>query len=516
MFETEKLWYYWLLNTNVLPHQRFNQQKQFSFYQQHFYYQQSFVNTQSNQFFYFFTFQFFYFSTFQFFYFFTFQSVYSFVSPFQQQSHFFFAFWYTQMNYQWPFLFNQFNQQFVVMNMIINNTFLFKIKNIEFLDSNPNVTQMIEIKNNYNIYHNVFLFTQRFWAIIIDEMIFIITKNLHFCLMKIVDSWYTNKLNDDSRRIYKINFIQQWCIVLKERFKKPASQALTKFHQIQYIIADVRKWWDSSEFIQNIIILKNNLYILISFNAQTMYAFKRIKNKFQIIMNSFINSLIIMNIFKNMNFHKHDWFDVYFFLIFFLFKSFSSSDGYFASSSRLSQNGFFTKDSFIDYSESSFNRSFGRNSETKTKKDSNQKRLIDISKYNDKFNQLKNEKRNDWTFTPSVNIKIESSSNSNADQSNSMTRLQFNHEYSNHNRRGDNRRWDNNQKRFWTYHSEHSDDDSSNQSSDRSDGRLMIDYFEVKEADEERIQKINDNNVKTHFFNKINTVKTIIIKIFCN
>ena len=89
------------------------------------------------------------------------------------------------MNYQRFFLFNQ---QFVVMNTIINNIFLFKAKNIEFLNSNPNVTQMIKIKNNYNIYHNVFSFTQKFRVIIINEMAFIITKNLHFYLMNIIDS----------------------------------------------------------------------------------------------------------------------------------------------------------------------------------------------------------------------------------------------------------------------------------------------------------------------------------------
>ena len=350
-------------------------------------------------------------------------------------------------------------------------------------------------------------------------MIFVITKNLHFCLMNIIDNWYTNKLNNDFHRIYKIDFIQQWCIVLKKWFKKSTDQALIKFHQIQYTIADVRKWWDSSEFIQDIIILKSNSYTLILFNAQTMYAFKRIKNKFQIIMNFFINSLIIMEIFRNMNFHKHDWFDVYFFLRFFLFKTFLFSflDEYFASSNHFNQNGFFTKNNFIDYSGSSFNKSFGRNSETKTEKDSNQKRFIDIFKYGDKSNQFaSNEKHNDRFSTSSVSVKVESSSNFNADQSNSMTRFQFNHEYSNHNRRNNNRWQNNNQKRFWTYHDEHSNDDFFNQSSDRSNGRLMIDYFEMKEADEKRIQKINNNNVEIHFFNKITTIKTIIIKIFCN
>ena len=106
------------------------------FYQQHFYYQQSFANTQSNQFFYFFTFQSFYSSTFQPFYSSTFQSVYSSVS----QQHFFPVFWYTQMDYQWFSLFNEFHQQFVVMSMITNNTFSFKIKNIGFFDFNSNVT----------------------------------------------------------------------------------------------------------------------------------------------------------------------------------------------------------------------------------------------------------------------------------------------------------------------------------------------------------------------------------------
>ena len=44
--------------------------------------------------------------------------------------------------------------------MIINNIFSFKAKNIEFFDFNSNVIQMIKIKDNYNIYHNVFSFTQ--------------------------------------------------------------------------------------------------------------------------------------------------------------------------------------------------------------------------------------------------------------------------------------------------------------------------------------------------------------------
>ena len=250
-----------------------------------------------------------------------------------------------------------------------------------------------------------------------------------------------------------------------------------------------------------------------------MYAFEWIKNKFWIIINFFINLLIIMNIFKNMNFHKHDWFDVYFFLRFFLFKTFlfSFSDEYSASSNCFSQNGFFTKNSFIDYSGSSFNKFFGRNFKTKTEKDFNQKRLIDIFKYGDKSNQFaSNKKRSDRFSTPNVSIKVESSSNSNADQSNSMTKFQFSHDYSNHNRRNDNRRWGNNQKRSRAYHGEHSDDDSSSQSSDRSDGRLTIDYFKVKKANEERIQEIDDDNIEIHFFNKVNTIKSIIIKIFCN
>ena len=82
------------------------------------------------------------------------------------------------------------------------------------------------------------------------------------------------------------------------------------------------------------------------------------------------------------------------------------------------------KNSFIDYSESSFNKSFDRNSEMKTKKDSNQKKLTDIFKYDDKSNQSAlNKKRNDQSSTSSINIKIESSSNFNVDQSNLMTRF---------------------------------------------------------------------------------------------
>ena len=97
-----------------------------------------------------------------------------------------------------------------------------------------------------------------------------------------------------------------------------------------------------------------------------------------------------------------------------------------------------------------------------------------------------------------------------------MTKFQFNHDYSNRNYRNDNHQQDNNQKQSRAYHDEHSNDDFSSQSFDHSDSRLFIKYSEMKETNEKRIQKINDDNVETHFFNKINTVKTIIIRIFCN
>ena len=164
-------------------------------------------------------------------------------------------------------------------------------------------------------------------------------------------------------------------------------------------------------------------------------------------MNLFISLSTITDIFKSMNFRKHDWFDNYFFLRFFSFKTFlfSFSDEYSASSNRFSQNGFFARNNFSGYSESSFNKSFGRNSEMKTKKDSNQKKLTDISKYDNKSNQsASNKKRNDRSLTSSFSVKVESSSNSNADQSNSMKKFQFSHDYLNHNRRNDNRRRDNN------------------------------------------------------------------------
>ena len=98
-----------------------------------------------------------------------------------------------------------------------------------------------------------------------------------------------------------------------------------------------------------------------------------------------------------------------------------------------------------------------------------------------------------------------------------MIKSQFSHDYSNRNRRGDHRHQNNNLKQFRTYHDEHSDDDFSSQSSDHSNDRLTIDYLKMEEADEKRIQKINDdNNIKIHFSNKINTIKSVIIKVFCN
>ena len=94
------------------------------------------------------------------------------------------------MNYQRFFLFNQFEQHFAFYFVSVNmsNTFSFKIKNIEYFNFNPNATQMIKMKNNFNIYYNIFSFTQRLRAIAVNEMASVVSKNLHFCLMGIADS----------------------------------------------------------------------------------------------------------------------------------------------------------------------------------------------------------------------------------------------------------------------------------------------------------------------------------------
>ena len=58
---------------------------------------------------------------------------------------------------------------------------IFCIKNINYFDFNSNVS-FIEIKNNYNVYHNVFSFINRLRMKIDIMNVAVLKKNLDFCL----------------------------------------------------------------------------------------------------------------------------------------------------------------------------------------------------------------------------------------------------------------------------------------------------------------------------------------------
>lgn len=73
----------------------------------------------------------------------------------------------------------------------------FRPRDIGFFNPDPQVIP-VESKNNYNIYHNVFSFTNRLRVKATSMDAAVLRQNLDACLLGAADNWYTNQLDSGS------------------------------------------------------------------------------------------------------------------------------------------------------------------------------------------------------------------------------------------------------------------------------------------------------------------------------
>ena len=71
---------------------------------------------------------------------------------------------------------------------------VFRARDVGYFDPNPDVPA-IEVKDNYNIYHNVFSFINRLRVKVNTIDTAVLRQNLDAYLLKKAKQWYTNQLS---------------------------------------------------------------------------------------------------------------------------------------------------------------------------------------------------------------------------------------------------------------------------------------------------------------------------------
>jgi hypothetical protein len=155
----------------------------------------------------------------------------------------------------------------------------FKAKDYGYLDPD-NSLDFVEVKEHYNIYHNVYAFTHRIRIKAANPAARIsLTQNLDVCLLGAAAKWYTNELDDVTRRMLQrdTSTIESWCEVLEQRFREAPGVSLDALLKETYTTQDVRDGKNPMDLISNIALHGKNTGIAPDDYSQMLLAYRHIE-----------------------------------------------------------------------------------------------------------------------------------------------------------------------------------------------------------------------------------------------
>ena len=92
------------------------------------------------------------------------------------------------------------------------------------------------MKDTYQIYHNVFSFTNRLKARAVTMDTTLLRTNLASCLVGRAERWYTEELSNMTRIRLQTSSIAEWCDLLEKRFRDTRGQSLAALKRERYTI----------------------------------------------------------------------------------------------------------------------------------------------------------------------------------------------------------------------------------------------------------------------------------------
>ena len=200
----------------------------------------------------------------------------------------------------------------------IGNNIKWNFANLGFFDSYyddkslASETNSIVNTDKDTYFRDVHLFIVRAKEMTLTRDEQLVKNNLWFSLKNTALKWWTDELFDVERRMTKMTMTEQkklseWISLLHNRFKQSINVVMDNLVQQRYTLKNVVVQRESREYAQKIIRLIKNVDMINVFN-QFDFIYNDIDIDVRIdTLRRFKNSIIINEMFNDMNEFKHDW-----------------------------------------------------------------------------------------------------------------------------------------------------------------------------------------------------------------
>ena len=187
----------------------------------------------------------------------------------------------------------------------------FRARDIGYFD--PTSGPAVEVKDNHNVYHNVFSFTNRLRVKVTSMDATILRQNLDSCLLGTAEHWYTNELTHISRVGLRNDpdGVKEWCDALESRFRDSPSKSLAALEAVRYTMKDARARHDPAEYVSTIVLNAKNAGIAATEAAQVLLAYEHMDGELRRDLPRPKDNSTIADLLEELRHQKDIWFDIY-------------------------------------------------------------------------------------------------------------------------------------------------------------------------------------------------------------
>ena len=188
----------------------------------------------------------------------------------------------------------------------------FRARDVGYFEPNPDVPA-IDVKENHNVYHNVYSFTNRL-RVKVDSMdAALLRQNLDSCLLGSVEQWYINELS----HVFRVglrndqNGVKEWCDALETRFRDSPGRSLSIVEAIRYTVKDVRARKDPADYVTSILTHSKNAGLAIIEASQVLLAYEHMDGELRRDLPKSFDASIIAAFISDLRLQKDIWYDIY-------------------------------------------------------------------------------------------------------------------------------------------------------------------------------------------------------------
>ncbi|KAI0997352.1 hypothetical protein K3495_g10831 [Podosphaera aphanis] len=186
----------------------------------------------------------------------------------------------------------------------------FRARDIGFFDPD-NTKDQIEVKESYNIYHNVFSFTNRLRVKATSPEFASLARHIDTCLLGNANAWYTKQIDNTTRIGLRHSSVENWCNMLEKRFRNPPGKALAALEVMRYTTNNVREGIDPMKYISDLILLGRDSGIATSESAQLILAYEHLDGELRRDIQRPTEFTTIASFITDLRYAYDTWADIY-------------------------------------------------------------------------------------------------------------------------------------------------------------------------------------------------------------